>query len=276
VSACSTPDPLPTACVPLRDNHAAVFRSWQTPALVMDTDLVLCDANPAYLAVTNRPLEDLLGRHLFDAFPPNPQDPESSAVVVMYESFQRVIATGEPDHLGVQRYDVPWEGAPGGFVERYWAPSNVPILDDDGQLLGILHTAENVTGFHEDLEAASAFYRAEVDAVEESRESSNLRFAEYLQATASSARSYATIAEEVEGLRAALASRAVIDQAKGMLMITRGCGADEAFELLVRASQTRNVKLREVAQSLLQRATAGHPATNQTRSGAEPARHDFA
>jgi two-component system, response regulator / RNA-binding antiterminator len=266
----NAPDPMPSACVPLRDNHAAVFRSWQTPALVMDTDLVLCDANPAYLAVTNRTLDDLTGRHLFDAFPPNP-DADADAVVILYESLQRVITTREPDHLGVQRYDVPWEGPEGGFVERYWAPSNTPILDDDGELLGILHAVEDVTEYQEDLHAAIEFYRAEVSAQGESCEAYRMRFAEYLRATVSSARSHATIAEEVEGLRAALGSRAVIDQAKGILMATRRCGADEAFDLLVHASQTRNVKLRTVAEDLVERTAAGRSAVNQTPSSAEPA-----
>lgn len=48
-------------------------------------------------------------------------------------------------------------------------------------------------------------------------------------------------------LQEALSSRAVIEQAKGMLMARRGCGADEAFNLLRRASQHRNIKLRDVA-----------------------------
>lgn len=47
-------------------------------------------------------------------------------------------------------------------------------------------------------------------------------------------------------LRTALESRAVIEQAKGMLM-ARGHTADEAFAVLRRISQNRNTKLREIA-----------------------------
>lgn len=53
-------------------------------------------------------------------------------------------------------------------------------------------------------------------------------------------------------------SRAVIEQAKGMLMATQRCSADEAF--LVRASQRENRKLREMADELVnknQRRPAG-------------------
>ena len=55
----------------------------------------------------------------------------------------------------------------------------------------------------------------------------------------------------IEDLTKALQSRAVIDQARGVLIARRGISADEAFEELSRESQNTNVKLREVAGRLL-------------------------
>ena len=52
-------------------------------------------------------------------------------------------------------------------------------------------------------------------------------------------------------LREAISSRAVIEQAKGVLMAQRRCDANAAFDLLVAASQRSNRKLREVAQALV-------------------------
>ena len=52
-------------------------------------------------------------------------------------------------------------------------------------------------------------------------------------------------------LRTAMDSRAVIEQAKGLLMGLRGCSPEEAFDLLKAASQKRNVKLRDVAQEVV-------------------------
>ena len=49
-------------------------------------------------------------------------------------------------------------------------------------------------------------------------------------------------------LETALTSRAVIEQAKGVLIARHGCTADEAFEQLAGESQQSNVKLREVAR----------------------------
>ncbi|MFL6136215.1 MAG: ANTAR domain-containing protein [Frankiaceae bacterium] len=57
-----------------------------------------------------------------------------------------------------------------------------------------------------------------------------------------------TLAEQ---MRHAMQSRAVIEQAKGILMAQRQCSADEAFDILVRLSQQSHRKLREVAQALV-------------------------
>jgi len=62
--------------------------------------------------------------------------------------------------------------------------------------------------------------------------------------------------EEVEQLRQAIASRPVIDQARGILMATYGCTSDEAWHILREASQLSNTKLRTVAESLTASAAA--------------------
>jgi transcriptional regulator with GAF, ATPase, and Fis domain len=53
-----------------------------------------------------------------------------------------------------------------------------------------------------------------------------------------------TLAEQ---LATAIESRAVIEQAKGVLMATSGCTPDEAFNLLREQSQALNEKLRDIA-----------------------------
>ncbi len=57
--------------------------------------------------------------------------------------------------------------------------------------------------------------------------------------------------QELDQLRQALASRAPIEQAKGILMYCYGLDADQAFAVLVRWSQTVNVKLRDVATAVV-------------------------
>ena len=60
-----------------------------------------------------------------------------------------------------------------------------------------------------------------------------------------------------EQLSEAMQSRAVIEQAKGIIMATNRCDADAAFKTLVRLSQTSNRKLRDVAQEVVA-TTSGH------------------
>jgi GAF domain-containing protein len=63
-----------------------------------------------------------------------------------------------------------------------------------------------------------------------------------------------------EDLRATLASRSVIDQAIGIVMAQQRCPAAEAFALLSRSSQNRNLKVRDLAAEIV--TTVGGQAPN--------------
>jgi GAF domain-containing protein len=65
-----------------------------------------------------------------------------------------------------------------------------------------------------------------------------------------------TLAQHME---AALTSRAVIEQAKGIIMGDRRCTADEAFAILTKVSQDSNRKVRDVAAALVARTTIPKP-----------------
>jgi AmiR/NasT family two-component response regulator len=64
-------------------------------------------------------------------------------------------------------------------------------------------------------------------------------------------------ARRLDNLHAALASREIIGQAQGILMERERCSAEQAFDILRRASQHLNIRLREVAQNLVD--TGEHP-----------------
>jgi GAF domain-containing protein len=66
---------------------------------------------------------------------------------------------------------------------------------------------------------------------------------------------YFTATGRAEQMAEAMKSRAVIEQAKGILMGGRRCDADEAFEILVGLSRESHRKLRDVARTLVERAT---------------------
>jgi GAF domain-containing protein len=54
-------------------------------------------------------------------------------------------------------------------------------------------------------------------------------------------------------LKTAVESRAVIEQAKGIMMSQRHCSAEEAFLLLTRQSQNQDITVRVLAQALVDR-----------------------
>ncbi|MCV7423476.1 GAF and ANTAR domain-containing protein [Mycobacterium yunnanensis] len=58
--------------------------------------------------------------------------------------------------------------------------------------------------------------------------------------------------DTVSQLERALSSRSIIDQAKGVLRLLYDLDADEAFAMLVKQSQDRNVKLYTVAEDILE------------------------
>jgi GAF domain-containing protein len=71
------------------------------------------------------------------------------------------------------------------------------------------------------------------------------------------ARSYWNARQLSQNLEAAMAHRAEIEQAKGIIIATTGATPDEAFEMLARQSQYENRKLRDIAIELVQSKARG-------------------
>ncbi|TVR33890.1 MAG: ANTAR domain-containing protein [Nitriliruptor sp.] len=82
-------------------------------------------------------------------------------------------------------------------------------------------------------------------------------------ATLANGRAYRQATRLVEQLEEAMTSRVIIEQAKGILVATRRCDPDQAFEMLRAVSQRSNRKLRDVAGDLVDHAaSAGTTTTN--------------
>jgi len=90
---------------------------------------------------------------------------------------------------------------------------------------------------------ASAFGAAEARRAE--------NFAENASGALTLAIRMASHAALIEQLRSSLVSRAVIDQALGIIMSRERCSQDRAFAILRTASQHRNVKLRDIAIAIV-------------------------
>jgi hypothetical protein len=75
-----------------------------------------------------------------------------------------------------------------------------------------------------------------------------------------------TLTTEIEQLRTAMASRAAIEQAKGILMLLTSCGDQVAFDLLAHISSHTHRKVRDVALSIVASASGGTPLPDDVRA----------
>ena len=84
--------------------------------------------------------------------------------------------------------------------------------------------------------------------------------------TLANARAYRRMRRLADQLQFALDSRAIIEQAKGVLMARQGCDQDAAFDLLRQLSQRSNRKLRDIASEVVTRTVE---AAGPSRNGRE-------
>jgi len=78
-----------------------------------------------------------------------------------------------------------------------------------------------------------------------------MAFAGQAAVAVANAQAYWEAKDVADQLGEAMKSRAVIEQAKGILMAAQGCTPDDAFAMLVKASQRSNRKLRDLAQDIV-------------------------
>ncbi|MEH0581682.1 PP2C family protein-serine/threonine phosphatase [Streptomyces sp. B21-108] len=126
-------------------DYAAVFQALPGMVALLTPGLVYADANEEFLRVTGRKREQMVGRHLFDVFPDNPNDEAATGMRNLEASLRRVLVTGERDTMALQRYDVESAERPGEWEERYWSPVNAPVHGPDGSVVLLVHRVEEVT-----------------------------------------------------------------------------------------------------------------------------------
>ena len=133
-------------------DYARIFDVAPAPFLLLTPDLVIVSANQARLDGTATTLADTVGRHLFDVFPMNPDDPGADGIANLGASLAQARDTRRPVTMPIQKYDIPMPD--GTYEERFWAPRNVPVLDAEGRVVLLLHRADDVTDYITDRDAA--------------------------------------------------------------------------------------------------------------------------
>ncbi|OLT53077.1 PP2C family protein-serine/threonine phosphatase [Cellulosimicrobium sp. CUA-896] len=118
-----------------------MFAALTAPKIVLSPELMILDANDAFLRTIDAPATAVVGRHYLDVFAP--REDVGPLVRQVAESFDRVLATGRLEMIGPQRYDM--RDAEGRWIERWWVMTNVPVLDPAGRVSVLVHRAEDVT-----------------------------------------------------------------------------------------------------------------------------------
>jgi PAS domain S-box-containing protein len=96
-----------------------------------------------YLKLTDRSAESILHTGLFEAFGSAPSDNEKTSENLVRASLEEVLRHKLPHQLPLIRYDVA--NADGVYQERYWSTVNKPILNEEGEIMVIIHSTEDVT-----------------------------------------------------------------------------------------------------------------------------------
>jgi len=235
-------------------NRAETFQAADAPLLVVDTDLVIRDVNPAYLKATARSYDELLEIPIFEAFPDNPDDAHATGVASGSASFERVFRTARRDHL-LHRYDIQSRDDPGTFVRRFWALVNSPLRDGTGHLFGALHHVEDVTSIVEPIWDLGSLSSAGVNMDQQTWNS-------LVTALAREALAHQQARMTAEQLQHALDSRVLIEQAKGMIAAREGVSIDQAFARLRRHARRHNAILHDVARAVIELGLPVLPPVN--------------
>jgi GAF domain-containing protein len=143
--------------------------------------------------------------------------------------------TGELTEIADTRTDDRWpDYMPRAAEHGNLSSLSVPLAIDDEQVSGALK-----------------LYARRADAFDAEARAAATRFGPYAAVAAGNLHAYQSARDMADNLQAALESRAVIDQAKGVLVERFRLTPDQAFQRLAEASMHANRKVRDIADELV-------------------------
>ncbi|NHC46330.1 GAF and ANTAR domain-containing protein [Motilibacter aurantiacus] len=137
------------------------------------------------------------------------------------------------------------------LVDDITAETRWPGYVPDAARVGVGSSLSVPLPVQETVNGALNVYSRTAHAFDEQAVELATSFAGYAAIAVANSRLYETTAAVARQLQEAMESRAVIEQAKGLIMGQRRCSSDEAFQLLVSASSRSNRKLRDIAAELI-------------------------
>jgi GAF domain-containing protein len=207
-----------------------------------------------------------------------PGNPEASVLLLVKDSPTTVVSTGQ---LAIDLDERQYERGHGPCLHAARTGELTEIADtrtdrrwrdytrraaEYGNLSSLsvplaIDEAEQVSG-------ALNLYAREPDAFDEDSRTAALAFGPYAVIATANLYAYQSARNMAENLQAALESRAVIDQAKGILIERYKLTPDQAFQLLAQTSMNSNRKVRDVADQLV--LTGELPVATTPGNGRRP------
>ncbi|SER21599.1 Two-component sensor histidine kinase, contains HisKA and HATPase domains [Faunimonas pinastri] len=195
----------------LQPDFQALFDASPNAYVLLDPDFHIVDANEAYLTTVERPLPELAGQSIFEAFPSS-----GASLEMLKASLERVRTTRARDTLALIKYDIPVSGPDGeAWEERFWSATHTPLLDERGEVVFILQHTVDVTDLQRLRQAADD---AGISLAPEQIEEGVLERARHVQETN----------KTLDGERRRLMH--LFQQAPGFMCVLRG--PDHVYELL--------------------------------------------
>ena len=124
----------------------AVFESMPGSFVILQPnapDYTILAISDEMLRITGREKHHIIGKNLFEVFPENPQATTAPGPSRLGISLQNALEHKSVDQMPVVRYDIT--NPEGEFQERYWAASNKPVLNRQGEVLYLIHSTVEVT-----------------------------------------------------------------------------------------------------------------------------------
>ncbi len=120
-----------------------IFESMPSQYVVVDTNRIIVAVTDTFLEMTGKTRSGLIGMEILEAFPDDPDNPEAKGTEILKGSIDRVLESRKIDILPPVRYDLP--NADGVYEVRWFKPLNAPALNDQGEVVYVLHGAEDIT-----------------------------------------------------------------------------------------------------------------------------------
>ena len=115
--------------------------------MLLTPDLRYAGMNAAYLQAVGMTREQLIGKALFEVFTGGDTEDGAKNARELKASFDKVLATGQRDHLALIRFAIPVTDAQGRTTleDRFWSATHTPLHDANGDLVLILQHTSDIT-----------------------------------------------------------------------------------------------------------------------------------